>query len=248
MKKISQMIILLFLLTNVLLANDANLTQVSAEQTINLSFKDLYFHAHIIVKIVIWILVLFSVLTWAIFIYKFITYAKYFKILKQDRQFFKDAKFHNLCLNDKSLALQFYKEIQDELEKSSIYDKNLKNRIEQRLKLKSLNIITQVKKSVSFLASVGSSAPFIGLFGTVWGIMHSFINIAKAQNASLNIVAPGIAEALFATALGLVVAIPAVLFYNYLLKLNTHFSHLLNENIITLYLLFDRENTSKEQQ
>ena len=74
--------------------------------------------------------------------------------------------------------------------------------------------LTSLEKGLNFLASVGSTAPFIGLFGTVWGIMNSFTAIGISQNTSLAVVAPGIAEALFATALGLVAAIPAVLFYN----------------------------------
>jgi len=72
----------------------------------------------------------------------------------------------------------------------------------------------QLNKGLSFLATVASSAPFIGLFGTVWGIMHSFIEIAQQQNTNLAVVAPGIAEALFATGLGLLAAIPALIFYN----------------------------------
>jgi biopolymer transport protein TolQ len=72
----------------------------------------------------------------------------------------------------------------------------------------------QLERYMGFLASVGSAAPFVGLFGTVWGIMNSFAAIAGSQNTSLAVVAPGIAEALFATALGLVAAIPAVLAYN----------------------------------
>ena len=71
-----------------------------------------------------------------------------------------------------------------------------------------------LEKNFSFLATVGSTAPFIGLFGTVWGIMNSFQSIAVSRNTSLAIVAPGIAEALFATALGLLAAIPAVVAYN----------------------------------
>ena len=71
-----------------------------------------------------------------------------------------------------------------------------------------------IEKNINFLATTGSSAPFIGLFGTVWGIMNSFQSIATAKNTSLAIVAPGIAEALLATALGLLAAIPAVIFYN----------------------------------
>ena len=74
--------------------------------------------------------------------------------------------------------------------------------------------IQRLQTGLPFLATVGSTAPFIGLFGTVWGIMHSFSGIASARDTSLATVAPGIAEALFATAIGLVAAIPAVLFYN----------------------------------
>jgi biopolymer transport protein TolQ len=78
--------------------------------------------------------------------------------------------------------------------------------------------MTKIEKGFTFLATVGSTAPFIGLFGTVWGIMNSFQSIAISRNTSLAIVAPGIAEALFATALGLLAAIPAVVAYN---KFNT---------------------------
>ena len=74
--------------------------------------------------------------------------------------------------------------------------------------------MSKISKGYTFLSTVGSTAPFIGLFGTVWGIMNSFQSIAISRNTSLAIVAPGIAEALFATALGLLAAIPAVVFYN----------------------------------
>ena len=86
--------------------------------------------------------------------------------------------------------------------------------------------LLSLQKGLNFLASVGSTAPFIGLFGTVWGIMNSFTAIGISQNTSLAVVAPGIAEALFATALGLVAAIPAVLFYN---KLNNMLENINNK-------------------
>ena len=82
------------------------------------------------------------------------------------------------------------------------------------LKLILKNKLSKIEKGFTFLATVGSTAPFIGLFGTVWGIMNSFQSIAISRNTSLAIVAPGIAEALFATALGLLAAIPAVVAYN----------------------------------
>lgn len=91
---------------------------------------------------------------------------------------------------------------------------SLRSRIEQAMNVTIGREMEQLEKHMPFLASVGSTAPFIGLFGTVWGIMNSFSSIAVSKNTSLAVVAPGIAEALFATALGLVAAIPAVLAYN----------------------------------
>lgn len=91
---------------------------------------------------------------------------------------------------------------------------SLRQRIDQVMNLTISREMETLEKRMTFLASVGSTAPFIGLFGTVWGIMNSFQSIAVTKNTSLAVVAPGIAEALFATALGLVAAIPAVVAYN----------------------------------
>ena len=87
-------------------------------------------------------------------------------------------------------------------------------RVERVLEVSADNQLKNVEKNFTYLATIGSTAPFIGLFGTVWGIMNSFQSIAISRNTSLAIVAPGIAEALFATALGLLAAIPAVIAYN----------------------------------
>lgn len=95
---------------------------------------------------------------------------------------------------------------------------NHKERITGAMYLAQNREVEKLEKNLSFLATVGSSAPFVGLFGTVWGIMHSFQSIATSKNTSLAVVAPGIAEALFATAIGLFAAIPAVIFYNYLIS------------------------------
>ena len=91
---------------------------------------------------------------------------------------------------------------------------NLNERMASILEVNIEKQISKIDKGFTFLATVGSTAPFIGLFGTVWGIMNSFQSIAISRNTSLAIVAPGIAEALFATALGLLAAIPAVVAYN----------------------------------
>ena len=91
---------------------------------------------------------------------------------------------------------------------------NLNEKMSRMLEINSEQQMEKIEKSYTFLATVGSTAPFIGLFGTVWGIMNSFQSIAISRNTSLAIVAPGIAEALFATALGLLAAIPAVIAFN----------------------------------
>ena len=87
-------------------------------------------------------------------------------------------------------------------------------RLEKSLQIETSAQLQRLQTGLPFLATVGSTAPFVGLFGTVWGIMHSFTGIAAAKDTSLAVVAPGIAEALFATAVGLAAAIPAVIFYN----------------------------------
>jgi biopolymer transport protein TolQ len=97
---------------------------------------------------------------------------------------------------------------------------SLQQRIERVMNVTVGREMDRVERFMSFLATVGSTAPFVGLFGTVWGIMNSFQSIAASKNTSLAVVAPGIAEALFATALGLVAAIPAVIAYN---KFSTDF-------------------------
>ena len=98
--------------------------------------------------------------------------------------------------------------------KGNEFRASVRQRIEQVMGLTIMREMETLEKRMTFLASVGSTAPFVGLFGTVWGIMNSFQSIAASKNTSLAVVAPGIAEALFATALGLVAAILAVIFYN----------------------------------
>ncbi|MDX1950305.1 MAG: MotA/TolQ/ExbB proton channel family protein, partial [Rickettsiales bacterium] len=114
-------------------------------------------------------------------------------------------------------------------------------RAERALNNASIRELNFIEKNLSFLATVGSSAPFVGLFGTVLGIMNSFQAIAVTQNTSLGVVAPGIASALFATAIGLFAAIPAVIFYN---KFNSEVSRLaveVDDFVDELLIYIDRE-------
>lgn len=121
--------------------------------------------------------------------------------------------FNNLPANiDDPMALIFKDAMQNLLKRKSKTDMN--KRLTTILETGIEKQISKINKGFTFLATVGSTAPFIGLFGTVWGIMNSFQSIAISRNTSLAIVAPGIAEALFATALGLLAAIPATIAYN----------------------------------
>ena len=117
--------------------------------------------------------------------------------------------------NDNPMIAIFNKSMIEwlKLRNSKIKDK-IENRLNNVLVNSINNEITKLEKNMIFLASLGSAAPFVGLFGTVWGIMNSFQAIGITKNTSLAVVAPGIAEALFATALGLIAAIPAVIAYN----------------------------------
>ena len=127
--------------------------------------------------------------------------------------------------NDNPMIAIFNKSM---IEWLKIRNSKIKDKVENRLSnvlVNSINNeITKLEKNMIFLASLGSAAPFVGLFGTVWGIMNSFQAIGITKNTSLAVVAPGIAEALFATALGLIAAIPAVIAYNKLSSVFDNYS------------------------
>ena len=121
----------------------------------------------------------------------------------------------NLPVNSNDPATLIFKAAMAELLKTKRQSSAIQSaRVERILEIATDQELKKVEKNFTYLATIGSTAPFIGLFGTVWGIMNSFQSIAISRNTSLAIVAPGIAEALFATALGLLAAIPAVVAYN----------------------------------
>ena len=194
------------------------------------------------------ILILFSIITWTIFIVKFSEFKIAFYRLKKDEAVIKTtSNLKNLNFPKNSFARYFINEIEDESSKSVKFSENMKSRVKQRFELKKTAFAGAMKERMAVLASIGSSAPFIGLFGTVWGIMNSFVGIANSDNASLSVVAPGIAEALFATALGLAAAIPAVLIYNYLVRTAVNFNSRLARLSAEIYLIFDRNADGYER-
>ena len=191
---------------------------VGLTSSADFSILTLFVRADIIVKSVIVILIAASIFSWAIIIEKIRLFNKINKSSEEFEEKFWKSKsaetfYNNLPSNINDPMASVFKSTMQVVMKSRSKS-NLSDRLTSILEVnieKQMNIID---KNYTFLATVGSTAPFIGLFGTVWGIMNSFQSIAISRNTSLAIVAPGIAEALFATALGLLAAIPAVIAYN----------------------------------
>ena len=186
------------------------------------SLISLFLRADIVVKSVIIILIVCSIYSWAVIIEKFKLFKKINKLSEDFEEKFWNSKSAETFYNslpakvDDPMAVVFQDAMESLLKKKS--KNNLSERMSTFLEVGIEKQMAKIDKGFTFLATVGSTAPFIGLFGTVWGIMNSFQSIAISRNTSLAIVAPGIAEALFATALGLLAAIPAVVAYN---KFNT---------------------------
>ena len=185
----------------------------------NFSFFSLFLKADFVVKFVIIILIAASMYSWAIIIEKY----KLFKKINGSSSFFEDQFWSSKSADSLYKKLEGYNEDpmanvfkagMDFMIKNKSRSASTQERVLQALSGSIDKEMEVVEKKLTFLATVGSTAPFIGLFGTVWGIMNSFQSIAISKNTSLAIVAPGIAEALFATALGLLAAIPAVVAYN----------------------------------
>ena len=197
---------------------DISTQAVGLASSADFSLLNLFIRADIIVKTVIVLLIACSIYSWAVIIEKI----RLFKKINQSTEEFEikfwnsksaETFYNNLPSNlEDPMALVFKDAMQNLLKRKSKTD--LHDRMTTMLETGIEKQMSKISRGYTFLATVGSTAPFIGLFGTVWGIMNSFQSIAISRNTSLAIVAPGIAEALFATALGLLAAIPAVIAYN----------------------------------
>ena len=194
-------------------------SQINDEFTL----MSLFFRADLVVKLVILILFAASIFSWTIIIHKIRLFRSLKKISKQfEEEFWSGRTIKEIAstthhLSESPIKYVFLEAV-DEIEKSNKDAKKNIDSITDRInRIMEAAIDYQNEKLslyFSYLATIGATTPFIGLFGTVWGIMNSFQSIAISRNTSLAVVAPGIAEALFATALGLLAAIPAVIAYN----------------------------------
>jgi len=184
------------------------------------SLIQLFLRADFIVKAVIIILISASIYSWALIFDKYKLFKKIDKSTSSFEEKFWKSKsaesFYNSLTNrEKDPVANIFQTAMAELIKTKSKSNAIQSaRVSRVIEISAGKEIKIIEKNFTFLATVGSTAPFIGLFGTVWGIMNSFQSIAISRNTSLAIVAPGIAEALFATALGLLAAIPAVIAYN----------------------------------
>jgi len=210
---------------------------VKLENENNSQIIELISDADIIVKSVMALLLLMSLVSWSIIFFKLIKFSILkilmwkFILLFESKNSLSDILTLAQGNNKNPLSRIIIASIKEwQLSKSKDTEhadnklESITNRIKGAIEIVENNIVKNLESGTNILAIIGSNAPFIGLFGTVWGIMNSFQNIADSGNTSLAIVAPGIAEALFATAMGLFVAIPAVIFFNILNKRIDHFS------------------------
>jgi biopolymer transport protein TolQ len=186
----------------------------------------MFLNADWVVKLVMILLVLASIWSWAIIFEKSLT----LRVLNRRAEEFESSFWSGAAIDDLYdqigsrprdpmsavfvTAMREWRRVVGRRSADPEIMEGLEDRIERVMQITTTRELERIERYLTFLASTGSTAPFVGLFGTVWGIMHSFQAIALSKNTSLAVVAPGIAEALFATALGLLAAIPAVLAYN----------------------------------
>ncbi len=197
---------------------DITTQAVGLASNTDFSLWKLFLRADFIVKSVILILIACSIYSWAIIVEKIKLFKKIHISTEQfEKNFWKSKSaetfFNTLPEKMEDPMANVFKNSMKTLLKSK-RSPNLQEKMSRMLEINIEQEMEKIEKNYTFLATVGSTAPFIGLFGTVWGIMNSFQSIAISRNTSLAIVAPGIAEALFATALGLLAAIPAVVAFN----------------------------------
>lgn len=203
--------------------NSATVGQLVPSVTADLSLWTLFSHASFIVQAVMIGLLIASIWVWAIAIDKTVLYARTRRAMDHfEKTFWSGQSLEDLYRSlathpTHSMAALFVaamREWKRSFEGAARSFAGLQTRIDKVMEVTIAREVERLERRLLVLATVGSAGPFVGLFGTVWGIMTSFQSIAASKNTSLAVVAPGIAEALFATAMGLVAAIPATIFYN----------------------------------
>jgi biopolymer transport protein ExbB len=211
----------------------------------NLSPWGMFLNADIVVKAVMVGLAFASLVTWTVWLSKTIELRVATMLARRRMRMLEAggslADAVRACRDGQDAIAQLISSAAREAELSDgLVDEGFKERVALRLERVEAAMTRQVSRGVGILATIGATAPFVGLFGTVWGIMNSFIGISESHTTNLAVVAPGIAEALLATALGLVAAIPAVVIYNHLARGSAGYRTLLGDASAQLLLTISR--------
>ncbi|HXO67664.1 MAG TPA: tonB-system energizer ExbB [Bradyrhizobium sp.] len=214
----------------------------------NLSPWGMFLNADVVVKAVMIGLALASLMTWTVWLAKTIELRRAtnaarrrLRLLESDTTL---ADVEHDCRDGRDAVAQIIQSAAREAVLSDgVIDDGFKERIALRLERVEAAMSRRIARGTGVLATIGATAPFVGLFGTVWGIMNSFIGISEAHTTNLAVVAPGIAEALLATALGLIAAIPAVVIYNYLARSIAAYRALLGDASAQVLLLISRQGS-----
>jgi len=211
----------------------------------NLSPWGMFLNADVVVKVVMIGLAIASLVTWTIWLAKTIELRMAMRRVRRRLAMLESgghlADAARACEGDRDAVAQLVLSTAREAELSGgIVDDGFKERVALRLERVEAAMIRQVSRGTGILATVGATAPFVGLFGTVWGIMNAFIGISESHTTNLAVVAPGIAEALLTTAIGLVAAIPAVVIYNHLARVIGGYRAMLGDASAQLLLMISR--------
>jgi biopolymer transport protein ExbB len=211
-----------------------------------LSYEGMIRDADWVVKVVMAGLAFASLVTWTVFLAKTFELRKARVEVRRGLRILVNAptlaRAHDQLRDDKSAVAQLMREAAAEIRLSAnARGDGLKERIALQLERLELAASRKISRGTGVLATIGSTAPFVGLFGTVWGIMNSFIGISNAHTTNLAVVAPGIAQALLATAFGLIAAIPAVIIYNMLARQTANYRTLLGDASAQILRLVSRD-------
>jgi biopolymer transport protein ExbB len=211
----------------------------------NLSPWGMFVNADIVVKAVMVGLAFASLVTWTVWLAKTIELGRATRLAGRRLALLESdttlSAVEHQCQGGDAVAQIIQSAAREAQLSGGVFDDGFKERIALRLERVEAAMSRHIARGTGVLATIGATAPFVGLFGTVWGIMNSFIGISEAHATSLAVVAPGIAEALLATALGLIAAIPAVVIYNHLARSIAAYRALLGDASAQVLLLVSRE-------
>jgi biopolymer transport protein ExbB len=225
----------------------ASATTIDAQLPRNLSPWGMFMAADVVVKAVMVGLAFASLVTWTVWLAKTIELSRETRIARRRLATLESDTSLARVEQDSAeardaVAQLIHSAVRETALSHGVFDDGFKERIALRLERVEHAMSRRISRGTGVVATIGATAPFVGLFGTVWGIMNAFIGISEAHTTNLAVVAPGIAEALLATALGLVAAIPAVVIYNQLVRGVTSFRALLGDASAQVMLLVSRDH------